>query len=120
MPAVDAPGQTFTGSQIVIKVARGTYPFNNLIQTEIVVSFQQQSPGSQELNGWSLRCRCRKAVIGRLDAWFANSGMAKFRPGPMVEAARTVGLSATGASCLAIASYVSKTSFDADDGHETD
>ena len=38
----------------------------------------------------------------------------------MVEAARVVGLAATGNSCIAVASYVSKTSFDADNGHEVD
>jgi subtilisin family serine protease len=120
VPAAGSPGQTFSGSQIQVKVSRSLYPFNNLVQAQIVVSFQQMAPQSHKMKGWGLNMRCNQAVIGRMDAWFANSGMAVFRSNAMVEAARTVGLAATGNSCISVASYVSKTSFEADNGPEVD
>jgi len=120
VPAPGSPGQTLSGSQIQITLARGPYQFNNLIQAQIIITFQEALPGAQKLRGWGLRLRCRQAVLGRLDVWFANSGMAEFRPNEMVETARTVGLAATGKACVSVASYVSKTSFDGDDGHEAD
>lgn len=120
VPAAGSPGQTFSASQMQIKVARSRYAFHNLIEAQIVVEFRQHSPGAAKLRGWSLRFKCTRAAVGRLDAWFANSGMAEFRPGAMVETSRTIGLAATGASCIAVASYVSKNSFDADDGTESD
>lgn len=120
VPALGSQGQTFSGSQMQIQVARSRYPFHNLIQAQIVVAFQQPSPGAAKMRGWSLRLQCTRATLGRLDGWFANSGMASFRPSAMLETARTVGLAATGAGCVAVASYVSKNRFQADDGPELD
>jgi subtilisin family serine protease len=67
-----------------------------------------------------VRITCRKATVGRIDGWFNNSGFAAFRAHPLLENARTVGLSATGAGCLAVASHVSKTAWASDLGDMTD
>jgi subtilisin family serine protease len=63
---------------------------------------------------------CKQAVVGRLDGWFHNSGFAEFRPHPLLETHRTIGLAATGEGCLAVASHVTRSDWDSDAGPQTD
>jgi subtilisin family serine protease len=119
IPAIGAPAQQLTSSVLQIDLSRSVYAFNNLIQIQVQIVFLQ-IPSVTLVRGWGLRFVCPHPVIGRLDAWFQNSGFAIFRNAPLVETARTVGLSATGHSSIGVASYVSKNQWDADDGHESD
>ena len=101
-------------------VSQQRYQPSNLIQHQIAVEIGAQA-GNGDLRGWRVGIQCRNATIGRLDGWFHNSGFAAFRrPHPLIETARTVGLAATGAGCLAVASHVSRTSWHADAGDRSD
>ena len=102
-----------------IDIGQLRYQPSNLIQHQIAVEIGNQA-GNSDLRGWRLRIACRTATIGRLDGWFNNSGFGAFRAHPLLEAARTVGLAATGAGCLAIASHVSRTSWRSDAGDMRD
>ncbi len=106
----------FSGST-QIEISRKKYPPGNLIQVQIVIDFPSSAP-PLSLQNWKLRFNCVQASVGRLDAWFANSGFAIFRDSPLVEKARTVGMAATGKGCLAVASYVDRVEWDSDEGHE--
>jgi len=118
IPPLGSPGQRLSNQLLQIDLSRRNFSFNNLVQIQIQIVFSQFPPVNQTRN-WGLRFVCPNPVVGRLDAWFHNSGFAEFRPAPIVETARTVGLSATGQSSIAVASYVSKNQWDADDGHQT-
>lgn len=107
---------TFSSTSLDIELGRQTYVPSNLIQVQISLSFRSLNSSSSILNGWKLRMTCAAAVIGRLDAWFANEGFGQFRPHLLVEEMRTVGMSATARSCIAVASHVSKTAWSSADG----
>lgn len=109
-------GVTATFGAANMTISQQRYQPSNLIQHQIEVEIGAQA-GNSDLRGWRVGIECRKAVVGRLDGWFLNSGFAAFRrPHPLIETARTVGLAATGAGCLAVASHVSRTSWHADAG----
>ena len=98
-----------------ISLAQQRYVPSRLVQHQISVEVRDRSTNAK-LRGWRLRATCPRAAVGRLDGWFHNSGFAAFRPHPLLEPARTVGLSATGSSCLAVASHVTKSAWDSDSG----
>lgn len=101
-------------------VSQQRYQPSNLIQHQIAVEVGARA-GNGDLRGWRVGIQCRNATVGRLDGWLHNSGFAAFRsPHPLIETARTVGLAATGAGCLAVASHVSRTSWHADAGDRSD
>ncbi len=118
-PAVGAAGQRFSNRTLSVDLSRRNFAFNNLVQVQIEIEFLRRPTASQTRN-WEIRFVCRQAAAGRLDAWFHNSGFAGFRPSAFVESARTVGLAATGKSSIAVASYVTKNEWDADDGRMRD
>lgn len=120
--AAPASGMTskFPSALVDVTLSRGPYSWSNLTQTQIQIEFNSATVPAQRLRGWQIRMACKTAAVGRVDAWFHNSGFAVFRQHDMLEQARTVGLSATGEGCIAVASHVSKTSWDADDGAEQD
>jgi subtilisin family serine protease len=103
-----------TVTPVQISIARQLDDASNAIRTQI--SLQVAFPGTRELRGWGVRLTCRKATIGRIDGWFHNDGYATFRTHPLLENARTLGIPATGAGCLAVASHVTKTVWQSDDG----
>lgn len=96
------------------------YAWSNSVQMEIKISFKTHDVRDRDLRNWKLRIRCIQANIGRLDGWFNNSGFAIFKDHPMVERNRTVGLTATGDGCIAVASHVSRTTWNGDLGSSTD
>jgi subtilisin family serine protease len=98
-----------------IAMAQQRYVPSNLVQHQISVEVRGRST-SAALRGWRLRATCRRAAVGRLDGWFHNSGFAAFGPHPLLEPARTVGITATGSSCLAVASHITKAAWDSDSG----
>jgi subtilisin family serine protease len=113
-------GTTSSFGAATMTVGQQRYQPTDLIQHQIQVEIGAQA-ASVDLRGWRVQIQCRNAVIGRLDGWFVNSGFAAFRrPHPLIETARTVGLAATGDGCLAVASHVSRTSWDADAGTMND
>jgi subtilisin family serine protease len=116
--AAPAIGQMdeYEATEVNIQIGRQIYVWSKLVQTEIVLDFTSDAHPVQHLQGWRLKLRCEQATVGRLDGWFANSGMGQFLPHPMVEEARTIGLSATGDGCIAVASHVSKNSWTSDSG----
>lgn len=113
-------GSTSTFGAASMTVSQQRYQPSNLIQHQVEVELGAQA-SNNDLRGWSVGIRCRTASIGRLDGWFLNSGYATFRrPHPLIEAARTVGLPATGAGGLTVASHVSRTTWHADAGNMSD
>ncbi len=119
----DAPviGQLdeYQAPKVNIQIGRDTYAWSNLIQTQVVLDFVANAHPVRDLQGWKLEFTCKKAVVGRLDGWFANSGMGRFTD-RLLESARTVGLSATGEGCLAVSSHVSKDAWTGDMGKQRD
>jgi subtilisin family serine protease len=114
-PAVGS-GVTTSFGAATMTIGQQRYQPSNLVQHQIEIEIGAQA-GNSDLRGWRVGIECRKAVVGRLDGWFVNSGFAAFRrPHPLIETARTVGLAATGAGCLAVASHVARTSWHADAG----
>lgn len=108
----------YSSSAVAIDIGRQTYIPSNLIQTQIAVSFRNNNPAIR--SGWGIRMTCNSAVTGRLDGWFANTGFGEFRPHPLIEQTRTVGMAATCRSCIAVASHVSKNQWQSDDGPQQD
>jgi subtilisin family serine protease len=114
-PALDS-ATTSTFGAATMTLGHQRYLPSNLIQHQIEIEIGAQT-GNADLRGWRVGIKCRNALVGRIDGWFLNSGFATFRrPHPLIETARTVGLAATGAGCLAVASHVSRTSWHADAG----
>jgi subtilisin family serine protease len=68
------------------------------------------------LTNWRLRVKCVSATIGRLDGWIADSSYGEFSQHPFIEESRTIGVPATGRSCIAVASYVSDSEWSSDEG----
>ncbi|WP_175551713.1 S8 family serine peptidase [Geodermatophilus amargosae] len=112
-PSGSAIRRTFAA--VAIDLAQQRYRPSDLIEHQIALDVRAQA-GNGELRGWRVRINCRAATIGRLDGWFNNSGFAAFRAHAMSESARTVGLSATGDGCLAVASHVTRNAWDSDSG----
>ena len=110
----------YSGSNINIEISRQAYSISNLTQIQIVISFNTFSVPPSSLRDWRFRIRCVSATIGRFDAWFNNSGFAEFRPHPLVQSQGTIGISATSSGCIAVASHVSKNSWNSDGGPEQD
>ena len=98
-----------------VRMAQQRYTPSRLVQHFLSIEVRDRFSNTK-LRGWRLRATCRRAAVGRLDGWFHNSGFAAFRPHPLLEAARTVGLTATGSGCLAVASHVTKSAWDSDSG----
>ncbi len=111
---------TFSSTSLDIEIGRQIYAPSNLIQVQISLSYRTLNPASSTLNGWGMRMKCDTATIGRLDAWFANDGFGRFRPHILVEPMRTIGMSATARSCIAVASHVSKNTWISNDGAQQD
>jgi len=106
----------YQAPNVVIQIGRDGYAWSNLVQTQIQLQFTRNAHPIRDLQGWKLKIRCDQAALGRLDGWFANSGMGSFKGHPLLEQARTVGLSATGPGCIAVASHVSKNAWASDHG----
>jgi len=109
----------YQGQGVLIRIGRGWHLWNNLRQTQIVLSFSKNAHPVKDLLGWKLKILCERAVVGRLDAWFNNSGHGVFLSHPLVEQARTISLPATGKGCITVASYITKTQWNSDDGLQT-
>ncbi len=110
----------YSGGSFEIEISRFAYPLNNLTQIQIVISFGTSNVPPSSLQDWRFRIRCISAAVGRFDAWFINSGFARFRPHPLVKAEGTIGIPATSDGCIAVASHVSKNSWDSDAGMQQD
>ncbi|MBE9167562.1 S8 family serine peptidase [Pleurocapsales cyanobacterium LEGE 06147] len=85
-----------------------------------MISFNSFNVPTNNLRNWRFRIHCLSATVGKFDAWFNNSGFALFRPHPLVKSEGTIGIPATSDGCIAVASYVSKNSWDSDDGGQQD
>lgn len=122
--ALDVPAlgnaEQFQGTFLDIELAKKRYLPSQLKQVQIVISFTSNFITDQWLSGWSIRARCRRATVGRLDGWFSNSGFGRFHGSPMIESARTVGLSGTGDGTITVASHVTKNQWDSDAGQQVD
>lgn len=106
-------------ANVAIEIGQQRYAPSGLVQHQIAVEVRGGAT-SRELRNWRVRISCRRAAVGRLDGWFHNSGFAAFRAHPLLESARTVGLSATGDGCLSVASHVTRNEWDADAGDRRD
>jgi subtilisin family serine protease len=110
----------FEGSAATVELARRAYPWSHAHQIQIDLSFRPPRIRSGDLRGWRLRIECLAATSGRLDAWFSNDGFGAFGDHRLLEEARTVGLPATGAGSLAVASFVDAVDWNSDVGAERD
>jgi subtilisin family serine protease len=119
---IPALGRTdrFTGANLEIEVSRRRYTPANAIQIEVSINFTRLNVRTTDLRDWRFRFRCTSATVGRLDGWFANQGFGRFRPHPLLETARTLGIPATGKASITVASHVSKNTWDSDDGQQLD
>ncbi|MEM9275235.1 MAG: S8 family peptidase, partial [Cyanobacteria bacterium P01_F01_bin.143] len=111
---------SYNGGSLEIEISRLAYPQNDLTQIQIAISFTTSSVPPSSLQDWRFRIRCVAATVGRFDAWFLNSGFARFEPHPLVKAEGTIGIPATSNGCIAVASHVSKNTWDSDDGLQQD
>jgi subtilisin family serine protease len=118
-PAVASQAH-FSSTAPVVTLLRQTFTPSGLIQSQLQIQYTLSDTTMARLRGWRLRLTCKTAVIGRIDGWFSNSGFAVFQPHPLVETARTIGLSATGRGCITVASHVSKNAWTSDLGDESD
>jgi subtilisin family serine protease len=119
VPAVGTQSN-FASTAPLVTLLRQTYAPSGLIQAQLQIRFLLADTAAARLRGWKLRLTCNTAIIGRLDGWFNNSGVALFQHHPLVETARTIGLAATGRGCLAVASHVSKNAWTSELGDESD
>lgn len=85
------------------------------VHAQIEITFQQRARRAS-LRGWRLRLACRRAAVGRLDAWFSDAGFAAFRAHPLLEESRTICLPGTGDGCIAVASHVVRNRWRSDVG----
>lgn len=111
---------SYSGGNLQIELSRRSYIQNNLIQIQVVISFNTHNLPPNTLEDWRFRISCISATVGRFDGWFFNSGFARFRPHPLVKAEGTIGIPATSEGCIAVASHVSKNSWDSDAGMQQD
>lgn len=119
VPAV-GKADNYQATELELELARKAYPWSDLVQVQVSLSFFNRAVRGSNLRNWKIRIACRAAVVGRIDGWFGNSGTGDFRSHPLVEEARTIGLPATGKGCIAVASYVTKAGWSADAGDQTD
>jgi subtilisin family serine protease len=119
-PALDWTRNAIEG-MVRIDLSRQRYLVNDLIQAQLAISYPAavmlEPPRRRR---WKLTVTCQAASSGRLDGWFHQKGFAEFRPGIMVETARTVGLPATAKGVLTVASYASKNTWQSDLGTQRD
>lgn len=118
IPVLGSRANRFTGANLVIDIAHRRYIPANAIQIEVAINFTRFRPA--DLRDWRFRFRCTSATVGRLDGWFANQGFGRFRPHPLLETARTLGIPATSNASITVASHVSKSTWDSDDGPQQD
>ena len=118
-PALDRTRNALEGI-VRIDLSRQRYLVNDLIQAQLAISYPAAAMPEPPRRGWKLTVTCQAASSGRLDGWFHQKGFAEFRPGIMVETARTVGLPATGKGVLTVASYASKNTWQSDLGTQRD
>ena len=107
-------------SVLDLEVSTRPYSYSHSVQTQISLGFRSQEVRDRDIENWKLSIKCLKANSGRIDGWFNNSGYAMFRTHKLVESRRTVGISATGDGCLAVASHVTKTKWNSDIGSNED
>lgn len=119
VPSLNNTDQYRTGD-LEIQISRLAYAQNNLTQVQIIISFNTSNLPLNVLDDWRFRIRCLSATVGRFDAWFANSGFARFRPHPLVKFQGTIGIPATAEGCIAVASHVSKNNWESDAGMQQD
>jgi subtilisin family serine protease len=110
----------YGSTRMDLRFSRRRYDLSKLVQVQIVIDFRAEAFRPQDLSNWKVRVSCRKAVVGRLDGWFHLKGYARFRSHPLVERSRTLGVPATGESCLAVASHVSRNAWSRDAGDTLD
>lgn len=119
IPAINKSDR-YTAANLEIEVSRRRYAPAKAIQIEVTINFTRVNVRSADLLNWRLRFRCVSATVGRLDGWFANQGYGQFRPHPLLETARTVGIPSTSKASITVASHVSKNTWDSDDGQQFD
>jgi subtilisin family serine protease len=119
LPAINKADR-FTGANLEIEVSRRLYTPAKAIQIEVTINFTRLNIRPADLRDWRFRFRCTSATVGRLDGWFANQGFGRFRPHPLLETARTLGIPATSKASITVASHVSKNTWNSDDGQQLD
>lgn len=112
--------ETHSDPFCTVELARRNYHWTKLTQSQITINYSTSMVQDNQLLNWRLRVLCVSATLGRIDGWFENTGFGVFKPHPMLEMSRTVGLPATGDGCICVASYVSCNRWKGDAGDLTD
>ena len=112
--------QVFNGPHIDIELSHKRYLPSALKQVQITIEISPMAMSTNWLKNWGLGMLCRRATVGRLDGWFHNSGFAAFNPSPLSETTRTVGIPATSAGVLSVASHSTDNEWDSDFGTQVD
>lgn len=110
----------FSLSGADIELSRQAYLPSSSVQVQVILSFRSANVGPLALQNWKIRLHCKSAMIGRIDGWVANSGMAIFSSHPLLEQARTVGMPATARSVIAVASHTTRDSWNSENGPQND
>lgn len=63
-----------SAGNLQIELSRLPYTQNNLIQVQVVISFNTSNLPPNILQDWRFRFNCLSATVGRFDGWFFNSG----------------------------------------------
>jgi subtilisin family serine protease len=101
-----------------IELGRNIGDGSNSVQAQIFMEFRSGVQALDDLRGWKLKITCTRASIGRIDGWMAGDRLARFRDGPLLETARTIGMPATSNNVIAVASHVSKNKWTSDRGDQ--
>ena len=110
----------YQGPHLDIEIGKKRYSPTGLKQVQIKVEFTGGTVSDQWLENWGLMLTCKRAVVGRIDGWFHNSGFARFRQSALVEHARTIGMPATSRGVLSVASHITRDRWDSDAGQQRD
>src|SRR5262249_36047109 len=78
--AVPVVGNTtqFQLSALEVELSRLAHTPSSSVQVQMVLSFRNANVSQLSLQNWKIRIHCNAAVVGRIDGWVANSGMAIF------------------------------------------
>ena len=121
---VPGPGSTqnYSNSKVDVDLGHASGAGSGGIYSKVQVELHFSSAGVSRAarSNWKIKARCKSAEIGRLDGWFHNSGFGEFKNHDFIETSRTLGMPATGRSCVAVASHVSLNEWKSDEGDQSD
>jgi subtilisin family serine protease len=99
---------------LTVVTARRRWGWTDCVQVHTEIIFTDEVKSPSEISAWGIEFRCRQPHVGRLDVWIDK--LAGFRNHPMLDQHGTIMIPATSRSCIAVASYGTKSQWESDDG----